>query len=415
MVKITFLGDLMCKREQLRVVANSTRTFHDIFSSVNGLFESSNFVVGNLETPLAGEQLGYTTLPGFFNTPSAFAEAIKASGIDLVTTANNHCLDRGVEGLRNTIRALDKIGLKHTGTYLSEEDSRDVCVVDIGGIRFSFINFTYGTNSEFGHSPVLKKEELWMVDLSKRQDVPIEKKNVKHKYFPRCKRDILKVLPKRFLNILLVVKNGDLPHFAAIPEYQIDNVRSEAIDDPVNEDCLNHQITKIKMAKEISDVVVVLPHMGGQYNPSPGVYAKYVAERMVLAGADIVVANHSHNPLECIVRDGVPIIYSLGNFCSTPNVDWFVPGSLGEYSVVLNVYWGQKTMKIERMTYSIVKNVVDGVGFSMTEPINKIWERSTAKERERLVVESNAVARRFSGAVGISVEKNEISIKGVTK
>lgn len=415
MVKITFLGDLMCKREQLRIVANSTRTFHDIFSSVNGLFENSNFVVGNLETPLAGEQLGYTTLPGFFNTPSAFAEAIKASGIDLVTTANNHCLDRGVEGLRNTIRALDKIGLKHTGTYLSEEDSRDVCVVDIGGIRFSFINFTYGTNSEFGHSPLLKKEELWMVDLSKRQDAPPEKPSVEHKRFSRSKRELLRILPKRLLNILLVLKNGDLPRSVATPKYEIDNVKSEAIADPVNEDFLSRQVAKVKRASEVSDVVVVLPHIGGQYNPSPGVYAKYVAEKMVLAGADIVVANHSHNPLECTVRNGVPIIYSLGNFCSTPNVDWFVPGSLGEYSVVLNVYWGQKTMKIERMTYSIVKNVVDGVGFSMTEPINKIWERSTAKECERLLVEANAVARRFSGAVDIDIKRNEISIRGETK
>lgn len=71
-----------------------------IFEKVAYVLKDSDYVVGNLETPIAGEELEYTKEPTVFNTPLAFAQSIKKAGFDFVSIANNHCLDRGVIGLK---------------------------------------------------------------------------------------------------------------------------------------------------------------------------------------------------------------------------------------------------------------------------------------------------------------------------
>ena len=59
-----------------------------------------------METPLAGAKHGgYTGYP-MFNAPDALAVSLRAAGFDLVITAHNHCLDRGVAGLQRTLEVL---------------------------------------------------------------------------------------------------------------------------------------------------------------------------------------------------------------------------------------------------------------------------------------------------------------------
>ena len=84
-----------------------------------------------------------------FNTPDALGDALKDAGFDLVSTANNHCLDRGYDGMVRTLDVLDKLGLAHVGTYRSAEEraaQNGVYVADMGGIKVAFLSYTYGTN-----------------------------------------------------------------------------------------------------------------------------------------------------------------------------------------------------------------------------------------------------------------------------
>ena len=88
----------------------------------------------------------------------------------------------------------------------------------------------------------------------------------------------------------------------------------------------NDQMTAdIKKAREMADVVVVMPHMGNEYESYPREIFKEWADLMFIAGADIVLASHPHvlQPMEYRkidhgdgVHDGF-IIYSLGNFISS--------------------------------------------------------------------------------------------------
>jgi len=115
------------------------------FSQVKPILESGDWVVGNLETPMAGKDLKYTGFPRF-NAPDELATAIKNAGIQLVSTANNHSLDRGVPGVQRTLATVRKAGLIPFGTSESAEDRNRVVIEERNGIRMGFLSYTYGTN-----------------------------------------------------------------------------------------------------------------------------------------------------------------------------------------------------------------------------------------------------------------------------
>ena len=75
-----------------------------------------------------------------------FGEALKNIGIDVLSTANNHSLDKGYTGIVSTLDELDRIGIEHTGTYRNAEEQNTILVKDVNGIKIAFISFTYGTN-----------------------------------------------------------------------------------------------------------------------------------------------------------------------------------------------------------------------------------------------------------------------------
>jgi len=84
------------------------------FSRLRNFFASADFVVVNLETTLG--EAPYSGYPRF-RAPETLAVALRRAGADAVALANNHICDRGAEGIRATIGALDKAGLRHTGAY----------------------------------------------------------------------------------------------------------------------------------------------------------------------------------------------------------------------------------------------------------------------------------------------------------
>ncbi len=63
-----------------------------------------------------------------------------------------------------------------------------------------------------------------------------------------------------------------------------------------------------------ADVVVVYPHWGTEYDPTPFSNQKKLAEMIIDAGADMVIGNHAHWAGAMEVYKGKPIWYALGNF-----------------------------------------------------------------------------------------------------
>lgn len=145
---LTFTGDLMVHSYQYEAAYDRTTNTYDFsnnFTSVKKYFKKSDYVIGNLETTLGGTKIGISDYPRF-NSPDSFAKALKNAGFDLLTTANNHCVDRGTDALIRTIDVLDKLKFDHIGTYKNKSDSKKIFIKEINGIQIAFISCTYGTN-----------------------------------------------------------------------------------------------------------------------------------------------------------------------------------------------------------------------------------------------------------------------------
>lgn len=143
---ITALGDVLCHNTQYWDAydkSTDTYDFSYVFENVKEYTEAGDVTIANLETSFADAP--YSNYPTF-NSPASLATALKDIGVDIITTAGNHCLDKGFKGLSETIDVLDENGIEHLGTYKSEEDQQKLFVKDINGAKVAFIDYTYGTN-----------------------------------------------------------------------------------------------------------------------------------------------------------------------------------------------------------------------------------------------------------------------------
>lgn len=381
-LKISFVGDLMCLKEQneaIRMLGFCQNRYDDIFRYVRPLFVDTDFLIGNLETPVCSSEFSDESIS--FNTPVEFVRACKSMGINFVSTANNHCLDRGSNGLIETIKNLDNEKILHTGTYLTKDSSEKISVIEINGIKIAIIAATFGTNSEVNGN-ILPADEIWRVDLLKKQNKPARVKfnpdsNSGHKMIA-------------------------------------DNVTSAAISNSANRIYLEKYFDKIRHAKEIADIIVVIPHIGGQYNPYPGTYTRHIIKETAKLDPSIIVAGHPHVPQYCAKIENVPTAFSLGNFTFTPDTGYYIPNSLAEYGIVLHSYWSKDTKALAKLTFSIVKNFVDENGISRVYPVSDLYlHMSSPIERERLYVEVQAVANRVTSSFVENPLNKEITLESL--
>jgi poly-gamma-glutamate capsule biosynthesis protein CapA/YwtB (metallophosphatase superfamily) len=70
----------------------------------------------------------------------------------------------------------------------------------------------------------------------------------------------------------------------------------------------------IASARQVSDVVIAMPHWGPEDVPIPNWSQRELAQVAVEAGADLVVGNHTHVVQAMQEIDGVKVFYGLGNF-----------------------------------------------------------------------------------------------------
>ena len=153
-VRIVFAGDIMGHGPQIKAALqpDGSYDYEPSFRYVAEYIKSADLAIANLEVTLAGPP--YTGYPQF-SSPAALAVAASAAGFDILTTANNHCMDRGPAGLQRTLDSLDALGIPHLGTYRdsASRHSEHPLMVDRCGIRLALLCYTYGTNGIEVHPP----------------------------------------------------------------------------------------------------------------------------------------------------------------------------------------------------------------------------------------------------------------------
>ncbi|MDQ0058102.1 CapA family protein [Paenibacillus harenae] len=142
------VGDIMMHSPQLPGSydqATKKYNFNPFFTEVKPILAEGDWVIANLETPVAGAKYGYSGYPNF-NAPSELVEALQGAGFNLLTTANNHSLDKGEGGVLGTLETLKGYGMEHTGTASSQQEADQLLIAERNGIKMGLIAYTYGTN-----------------------------------------------------------------------------------------------------------------------------------------------------------------------------------------------------------------------------------------------------------------------------
>lgn len=147
-ITINAVGDIMVHDSQIKSAKRRDGRFNfdNVFSEIKPYTDMPDFTIGNLETTISTNEKGYSGYPSF-RSPEQLLEALKSAGFDVLTTANNHCLDGGESGAIYTLNALDRFGFLHTGTARNHEERNRILILEKNEIRIAVLAYTYGTNS----------------------------------------------------------------------------------------------------------------------------------------------------------------------------------------------------------------------------------------------------------------------------
>lgn len=163
---IAAVGDVLIHKSIYRdAQKGDTYDFDVMFQAVKPYLEKPDITFANQESIIGGKELGLSTYP-LFNSPFEIGDTLKRIGVDVVSMANNHTLDRGEQAILNAIRHWNKIGMLYVGAYENEIDKAKIRTIEKNGITFSFLAYTYGTNG----IPV-PKDKPYLVNLIDKETI----------------------------------------------------------------------------------------------------------------------------------------------------------------------------------------------------------------------------------------------------
>jgi poly-gamma-glutamate synthesis protein (capsule biosynthesis protein) len=246
-----------------------------LFGGVSDVFEKADFGFVNMETPVAPAH-SKGSKPFMFDAPVALPQALKASGIKIVSFANNHAMDQGWAGFAETREHLREVGLLFAGTGDTAEQGWQPVITEANGIKVGWLGMT------------------------------------------------------RWLNGNRNPDKDELPHVNFFP-YPGEAGGAPGMDEA-------GVIGAVKAARAKCDLLVVSVHWGVEYATAPRPEDVVVAHKMLDAGASVIVGHHPHvlQPVETYkTADGrnTVIFYSLGNFLSNQSrtyVDGLMPDKDGD-------------------------------------------------------------------------------------
>lgn len=176
-ITITCWGDYMNHITQIRQAKATNYDFTDSFAVIKDIVGKSDLSIVNLETTIAQNPSDMSGYPEFA-THENVIKALKDTGFDVISTANNHAYDRRSKGIDHTIDTIEKYGLKRTGTF-KENESTNPLIVDVKGIKVGFFSYSEMLN---GYEKLMfnsgRDTAVNLIDMDKiKKDVDYLKKN----------------------------------------------------------------------------------------------------------------------------------------------------------------------------------------------------------------------------------------------
>lgn len=234
----------------------------DLFEGVGRLSTASDIVFCNLEGPVSTRgSIAFPKPRPVRSYPFCLEQLVK-SGVRVVSLANNHVMDYGLDALSDTLDYLRKSSIGFCGAGNNLEEARRPAIADVKGKKLAFL--AYASFFDLGAQATDTKPGL----------VPIR-----------------------------------VDPLFGTPHLNMEDVEA------MRED--------IRKARDEADFVVVSHHWGVSMSETLTVYQKALAHSTVDAGADLVLGTHPHILQGIEVYQGKNIFYSLGNFIFEEYPPWF--------------------------------------------------------------------------------------------
>ncbi len=231
--------------------------FKPMISYIKEIVSNYDIAYYNQETILGGSELGLSDYPTF-NSPYEAGDAMLDAGFNLVSLATNHTMDSGKKAVENSCKYWQsKENVLTAGSYCSEEERNKINIKEINNIKYTMLNYTYGTNG----MPVANDYlvNVWPTDID---NINNPEKDTKYQaYKKQVKEDIDKV-------------------------------------------------------KDKVDFLIVAMHWGVEYTHEPTAYEKDMASYLASLGVNLIIGTHPHVIQPVTWIDDTLVIYSLGNFIS---------------------------------------------------------------------------------------------------
>ena len=235
--------------------------FKPILENIKPIVSKYDLAYYNQETILGGSDIGVSSYPSF-NSPYEVGDAMIDCGFNLVSLATNHTLDRGEKAIINSRKYWDskKDKVMAVGSYSSSEDRNKIDIREVNGIKYTMLNYTYGTNGI---------------------------------QVPNGKDYLVNIWPVTGLNPL---NDNKYQEYKKIVKEDIDRVRDKV------------------------DLLMVAMHWGVEYQDMPNKYQEDASEYLNSLGVDIIIGAHPHVVQPVTWINNTLVIYSLGNFLSAHEV-----------------------------------------------------------------------------------------------
>ena len=229
------------------------------------------------------------------------AEELVWAGFDLVSLANNHTGDYGVEGMRLTIGHVRDAGLVAAGAGENLHEAREARFLETHGGRVALISLasTFTDHSVAGKArgavrgrPGLSPLRHTRTRVVTPEQASAMRQGLRSAGFNISDTDVFSVFGERF-------ETGASPGIRTEPDPQ-DMAEIAAV---------------VRNAAALADYVIVTIHAHeGSARPAPAQFVTTFARAMIDAGADVFVGHGPHYLRGIELYRGRPIFYSLGDF-----------------------------------------------------------------------------------------------------
>lgn len=124
---------------------NGVYDFTGALKYIKDIVKDYDIAYYNQETPTGDDSIKYSGYPMFY-TPSAYVDAMQDAGFNTVSLASNHSLDKGEQGILNTVNYFKKTDILYSGMNESEEDRNKYIIKEKNNITYTMLSYTTITN-----------------------------------------------------------------------------------------------------------------------------------------------------------------------------------------------------------------------------------------------------------------------------